>query len=148
MNARVVHEQAGQRTFVLVFDKDEEVIEALTGFAREEELTAAHFSAIGAFSRATVGFFDRDRKDYRKIPLGEQVEVLSLAGNIVLDGREPKVHAHVVLGKPDGTAHGGHLLEGHVWPTLEVVLTESPRHLRRREDPETGLTLIALDETG
>jgi predicted DNA-binding protein with PD1-like motif len=37
---------------------------------------------------------------------------------------------------------GGHLLEAHVRPTLEVVLTESPRHLHKRKDPESGLALI------
>jgi uncharacterized protein len=52
------------------------------------------------------------------------------------------VHAHVVLGRSDGTALGGHLLEVHVWPTLEVVLDESPAHLRKRSDPETGPALI------
>jgi len=72
----------------------------------------------------------------------EQVEVLSLIGDIALDDGEPKVHAHVVVGKSDGTAHGGHVLEAHVRPTLEVVLTESPRHLRKRFDPESCLALI------
>jgi predicted DNA-binding protein with PD1-like motif len=68
--------------------------------------------------------------------------VLSLVGDIALDGLEPKVHAHVVVGKADGTAHGGHVLEAHVWPTLEVIITTSPAHLRRKHDPETGLALL------
>jgi uncharacterized protein len=68
--------------------------------------------------------------------------VLSLVGDIALKDDGPQVHAHVVLGKADGTAHGGHVLEAHVWPTLEVVLTESPKHLHRKFDPETGLALI------
>jgi hypothetical protein len=61
---------------------------------------------------------------------------------VALDGEEPKVHAHVVVGLSDGAARGGHLIAGRVWPTLEVVLVESPRHLRKRHDPETGLALI------
>jgi predicted DNA-binding protein with PD1-like motif len=95
----------------------------------------------------TLGYFDRARKDYRKIPLPEQVEVLSLIGDVALEDDEPKVHAHVVVGKADGTAHGGHLLEARVWPTLELVLTESPRELARRSDRETGLALIDLGVT-
>ena len=90
----------------------------------------------------TLGYFDRKARDYKKIPLREQVEVLSLIGDVALDRGEPKVHAHVVVGRADGEARGGHLLEACVWPTLEVVLTESPRHLRKRHDPETGLALI------
>ncbi len=132
----------GPRTWVLIFDKGDEPVAGLTAFAKAQKLGAAHFTAIGAFSDVTLGYFDRAKRDYKKIPLHEQVEVLSLLGDIALDNGEPKVHAHVVVGRADGEARGGHLLEAHVWPTLEVVLVESPRHLRKRHDPDTGLALI------
>lgn len=136
----------GEQTYVLVFEKGDDPIECLGAFARSEELSAARFSGVGAFSRVTVGYFDRERKTYAPIPIDEQVEVLSLNGDIAVDQHgEPQVHAHVVVGKADGSAHGGHLLEASVWPTLEVVLVESPASLRKRLDPETGLALIALD---
>jgi predicted DNA-binding protein with PD1-like motif len=143
MHSKVIHRQ-GQKTFVLVFDKEDEVIEELTRFAKLQKLDASHFTAIGAFRSAMLGFFDKERKDYKKIPINEQAEVLSVVGDIARAGDEPKVHAHVVLGKADGTAWGGHLLEARVWPTLEVILTEAPSHLRRRPDAETGLALIDL----
>ena len=132
----------GPRTWALIFDKGDEPVAGLTAFARAQKLGAAHFTAIGAFSDVTLGYFDREAKDYLRIPMHEQVEVLSLIGDVALDKEEPKVHAHVVVGRADGEARGGHLLEAHVWPTLEVVLVESPRHLRKRHDPETGLALI------
>jgi predicted DNA-binding protein with PD1-like motif len=132
----------GPRTWALIFDKGDEPVAGLTAFAKAQQLGAAHFTAIGAFSDVTLGYFDRAKRDYKKIPLHEQVEVLSLLGDVALDKGEPKVHAHVVVGRADGEARGGHLLEAHVWPTLEVVLVESPRHLRKRHDPETGLALI------
>lgn len=75
----------------------------------------------------------------------EQVEVLSLVGDLVLEDGEPTIHAHVVLGRPDAATLGGHLLEGQVWPTLEVILSEAPAVLHKRIDPETGLALINLD---
>ena len=132
----------GPRTWVLIFDKGDEPVAGLTAFAKAQKLGAAHFTAIGAFSDVTLGYFDRAKRDYKKIPLHEQVEVLSLLGDVALDKGEPKIHAHVVVGRADGEARGGHLLEAHVWPTLEVVLVESPRHLRKRHDPDTGLALI------
>lgn len=135
----------GQTTHVLVFDKGDEVVDRLLEFAKQEKLTAASFTAIGAFSDVTLGFFERERKDHKPIPLAEQVEVLTLAGDIAVKAGEPQVHAHVVVGKADGTAWGGHLLEGHVWPTLELVLVESPTELRRRLDDETGLPLITIE---
>jgi uncharacterized protein len=131
-------------THLLVFDKGDEVMVTLTRFAAEQRLTAGHFTAIGAFADVKLGFLDPDTKEYAPITIDEQVEALSIVGDISVEGDEPRVHAHVVVGKRDGSAHGGHLLEAHVWPTLEVVLTESPSHLRRRVDPETGLPLIAL----
>ena len=138
----------GERTFAIVFDKGDEIVAGLTRFAAREHLRASHLTAIGALRDVTLGYFDRDRRDYTRIPLAEQVEVLSLLGVITLEGPKPKLHAHIVVGQADGTARGGHLLEGHVWPTLEVIVEESPRHLQRRTDPETGLALIDLSEGG
>jgi predicted DNA-binding protein with PD1-like motif len=135
----------GERTWALVFDTNDEVMSSLSDFARREQLSAARFTAIGAFRDATLGYFDWSSKQYEKIPLREQVEVLSLVGDVALEGDAPKIHAHVVVGKRDGTAHGGHLLEAHVRPTLEVMLTESPAHLRRMFDRESGLALIDID---
>jgi predicted DNA-binding protein with PD1-like motif len=142
MKASLLHEADGRRTFMLVLSSGDEASGCLSSFARDHQLHASHFTAIGAFSSAVVGYFDWEKKDYQKIAIDEQVEVLSLIGDVSLGNGEPKIHAHVVLGKSDGTAHGGHLLSGNVRPTLEVVLTESPAYLRRRYDPESGLALI------
>jgi predicted DNA-binding protein with PD1-like motif len=145
MQTKQLHEENGQKTFAVVFGTGDEFMSGLTRFAKENGLSAASLTAIGAFSNATLGYFDMDKKEYEKISVEEQVEVISLVGDVALkeDG-EPQVHAHVVVGLSDGTTRGGHLLEAHVRPTLEVVLTESPAHLRRRADEETGLALIDL----
>ncbi len=136
--------QGNLNTFVIVFDKGDEFISGLTSLGKKKGLRGSHFTAIGAFRDLTLGYFDREKKDYQKISIHEQVEVLSLVGDMALKDGAPQVHAHVVVGKSDGTAHGGHLLEAHVWPTLEIILTESPKHLRRKIDAETGLALIDL----
>jgi predicted DNA-binding protein with PD1-like motif len=143
VQTKLIHD-AGEKTFAIVLDKGDEVIGSLLAFAKDNNLSASHFTAIGAFESVTLGFFERDRKDYKKIIIDEQVEVLSLLGDIALADDKRKVHAHVVVGKADGTAHGGHLLEARVWPTLEVFLVESPHHLQREMDKETGLALIKL----
>ncbi len=132
------------RTFVLVCDKDDEPVSALTEFARDHHLLGASFTAIGAFRSVTLGYFDPDGMQYRHNRVDEQVEVLSLVGDVAEDGGAPRVHAHVVVGRRDGTTRGGHLLSAEVWPTLEIVLVETPTPLRKRSDPETGLALIDL----
>jgi predicted DNA-binding protein with PD1-like motif len=136
----------GERTFVVVFEKGDEVVEGLTAFASRQRLRVSQVTAIGALRDVTLGYFDPAAREYREIPVAEQVEVLSLLGVITLDGEQPKVHAHIVVGRADGSARGGHLLKGHVFPTLEVVIEELPKHLQRRTDPETGLALIDLGD--
>ena len=144
MKSKLLHDENGLKTFVLVFDKDDEVKESLLRFANENGLRGAQVAGIGAFSEVTLGFFDRKKKSYQEIPVKEQVEVLSFAGNIAGKDGKPMLHAHVVIGKRDGTAHGGHFLKARVWPTLELIVTETPAHLRRLKDNETGLPLIDL----
>jgi uncharacterized protein len=134
-----------ERTYALVFDKGDEPVSLITAFAKQHKIGAARLSAIGAFSEVVLGYFDWEKKDYKKIPVREQVEVLSMLGDIALGEKgEPKLHAHIVLGKRDGSAHGGHLLEGRVRPTLEVILVQSPAALQKVHDPETGLALIHI----
>ena len=142
MTSRLLSEVGGLRTFAVVFSTGDEAVAGLKTFARENGIGGAHVTALGAFSSVTVGFFDWQRKDYRRIDFDEQMEVLSLTGNIGVKEDDPALHAHVALGRADGTAHGGHLIAAVVRPTLEVIVTETPAHLQRRFDPETGLHLI------
>jgi uncharacterized protein len=137
-----------QKTYVLVLDNGDEAVSSIEGFARENRIAAAQLTGIGAFSDAVLGFFDWETKGYRKIPVTEQVEVVSLLGDVAALGTDgkPTLHPHVVVSRADGIAMGGHLLEAHVRPTLEVVVTESPRHLHKRKDAESGLALIAAEE--
>ncbi|MGH7169810.1 MAG: PPC domain-containing DNA-binding protein [Gemmataceae bacterium] len=145
MKARLLHDNQGEKTFAVIFAAGDEAFAGLTAFAKEKGLAASHFTAIGGFQEATLGYFNLETKDYDHIPVREQVEVLSLVGDIALtDKGEPKIHAHVVVGRSDGSTRGGHLIEGRVRPTLEVMLVESPRHLRRKHDSQTGLALIQL----
>ncbi len=145
MKSKLVADNAGERTYVLVLDPGEEAFQTIGRFADEEHLSAASLTALGAFSKATVGWFDLAAKTYRKIPVAQQCEVLSAVGDIAIDDkRKPSLHMHVVLGLSDGSTRGGHLLEGMVQPTLEVTLVEAPAHLRRKQRPELGLALIDL----
>src|SRR5205823_15033472 len=96
-----------------------------------------------ALSDVVLLYFDWPNKEYLRISVNEQVEVASLLGDIAqAPTGEPALHVHLVVGKRDGTAMAGHLGEAHVRPTLEVIITETPTHLRKMKDAETGLALI------
>lgn len=145
MNSKLLSDY-GVRTYALVFDKGDEVFAQLLEFANGEKLFAAHFNALGALSDVTFGWFDPQSKEYKRFEIAEGVEVMSFVGNLTTtaDG-EPRLHAHVVIGRSDGTAHGGHFFQGHVWPTLEMILVATPESIIRRIDEECGLPLIDLE---
>lgn len=146
MQNRLIHEASGQKTFAVILEQGDEVMACLRALARQENLSAASFQAIGAFERAELAYFDWGSKAYCPIPVDEQVEVASFTGDVALgpDGI-PAVHVHAVLGLRNGSALAGHLKSGHVRPTLEIIVTESPAHLRKRLDPDSGIPLITLD---
>ncbi|WP_296072205.1 PPC domain-containing DNA-binding protein [uncultured Agrobacterium sp.] len=132
-----------ERTFILVIEPEEEAFEAIKRFAKRENINAASVTAIGAFSTATLAFFDLASKEYKEIPVNAQSEVLSMLGDIVLDENDtPNPHLHVVLGFADGATRGGHFLKGLVRPTLEVVIRETPAELRRSYSKDFGIALI------
>jgi uncharacterized protein len=145
MNFRKIDESP--KTFILVFQTGDELAEGLLSFAKEQKLSAASFKAVGALSSVRLGWFSWENKRYEpSVTVDEQVELLSLIGDVALKDDEPVVHAHAVIGRRDGTAHGGHLLKAYIRPTCEVVLIESPAHLQKFIDPESGIALIKLDQ--
>ena len=111
MKSKLIHEHDGERTFALIFEMGDEVMTNLINFAEKNKIGGARISAIGAFRDVTLGYFDWEKKDYRKIPVHEQVEVLSLLGDVALKDDEPTIHAHVVIGRSDGSTRGGHLIK-------------------------------------
>jgi uncharacterized protein len=134
-----------QRTFILILESAEEAFLTIAKFADLEAIAGASVTAIGAFERAKVGWFDFDAKHYKPISVDEQCEVLSLAGDIATgDNGKASLHVHAVLGMSDGSVRGGHLMEGIVRPTLEVTIVETAAHLRRRTRPELGIALIEV----
>jgi uncharacterized protein len=141
VKSKLIQEQP--RTYALILETGDEIASVLKQFAFDQHLKGSSFKAIGALSDARLGWFNWEAKKYEiAADVKEQVEVLSLIGDIALREGKPEVHAHMVIGKRDGTAHGGHLQEAHVRPTLEVILTESPARLQKQHDPESGLALI------
>ncbi|MBR1152846.1 PPC domain-containing DNA-binding protein [Bradyrhizobium sp. JYMT SZCCT0428] len=145
MKNQLVSDDPGGRIHVIILDSGEETFAALTRFANDAKMTAASVTAIGAFERAVVGWFDFATKTYKKIEVNEQCEVLSALGDVAVgDDGKASLHVHIVLGLSDGSTRGGHLLAGTVRPTLEVVLTEVPARLRRKKKADLGIALIDI----
>ncbi|HEX3998710.1 MAG TPA: PPC domain-containing DNA-binding protein [Pirellulales bacterium] len=147
MKSKLLSDIAGRREWGLIFDAGDDCMTELKRFAADEQLSAAHFTGIGALERLTVAWFDLKSQSYQPIEINEQVELLSLIGDIAESNGKPAVHAHICVAKRDGSAHGGHLQNGRVRPTLELIVIESPAHLRKTFRPEFGLALIDLEHS-
>jgi predicted DNA-binding protein with PD1-like motif len=146
LQTRVISENpGGEKTYAVVFSKGDEILSGLTEFAGRENLTAGYFTAIGALQGARFGWFDRAQKAYRNIPITEQVELISLIGNVALVNGAPQIHAHCSVGFRDGQLRGGHLLEATAWPTVELFFTAFARSLVKKHDDETDLSLFDLN---
>jgi uncharacterized protein len=144
LKSKLLVDTEAEKTWAIIFDTSEETMAGLLSFAQKESITAAHFTAIGAFSRALLGYFDWQTKQYTRIPVDAQVEVVTLIGDVALEKGKPKLPAHAALAKRGGVTVGGHVIEGQVRPTLEVVLTRSPAHLERKFDKASGIALIRI----
>jgi len=143
MHSKLVSKPGETRVWIAVLEKSEEAKEQLLALAKQEKIENASFVALGAFEKAVIAYFDWEKKKYMPIPVDDQVEVITLTGDIIPDDKgKPSLHAHTVLGRHDGTTCGGHLMEGHVRPTLEVTVTELPAHLKRHTHAELGVALI------
>jgi uncharacterized protein len=129
------------KEYAVILAKGDEAFSGLMEFAEKYHVASGHFTAIGALSRVTLGWFDLQKKMYRKIPIDEQVEVLSMIGDFALYQGKPALHTHMTVGR-DGRTSGGHVIEAVVNPTLEVFVTVEPVPLQKKHDPESGLTLI------
>src|ERR1700746_840322 len=142
MQVQLLNPGETTRQYAVIFYQGDEAFSGLLEFAEKYQVTSAHFTAIGALNGATLGWFDPQRKMYKKIPIVGQHEVVGMSGDIALYQGKPVVHTHMVVGNPDGTIHGGHVLDAYVSPTLEVMVTVDPVTMQKRFDPATDLTLI------
>jgi uncharacterized protein len=142
MRVQLLNPGETTKQYAVIFYQGDEAFSGLLEFAQQYHVTSAHFTAIGALNGAVLGWFDPQRKMYKKIPINGQHEVIGMSGDIALYQGKPIVHTHMMVGNPDGTTQGGHVLEAYVSPTLEVMVTVDPVTTQKRFDPATDLTLI------
>ena len=142
LKVRLLSENGSVRQYAIILSKDDEVMSGLIEFAKQNKVTSASFTAIGAFSHATVAWFDDSKKEFKLVPINEQVELVSMIGDIALVNDRPAVHTHVSVASSNGTVRGGHVINAYVFPTLELFMTVYPTPLHKQKDEATGLELI------
>lgn len=148
MEYRKIADSAGAKIYAVIMSEGDEAVAELTRFAEAEGIGGAQVSGIGAASRVVLAWLDFKAKKYRPFKIKEQLEVTSLLGDVALTQEgKPQLHAHVTVAKRDGSVQGGHLIELHVRPTLEIIVTETPARLRKRPEPGMPVATIRLSES-
>jgi predicted DNA-binding protein with PD1-like motif len=142
MQVQLLNPGEPTKQYAVIFYQGDEAFSGLLEFAEKYHVTSAHFTAIGALNGATLGWFDPQRKMYKRTPINGQHEVIAMIGDIALYQGKPAVHTHMVVAGPDGTTRAGHVLAAFASPTLEVMVTVDPVTMQKRLDPGTDLTLI------
>jgi predicted DNA-binding protein with PD1-like motif len=127
--------------------KGADLLGALEEQCRIHHITVGEVWAIGAVTKARVGYYKQDIQKYMFLDLNGPMEILTLIGNVSLKDGQPMVHAHVTLSDEEGRAFGGHLAAGTPIFACEFVLQEcqSEKVFSRALDEETGLFLWAKD---
>jgi predicted DNA-binding protein with PD1-like motif len=145
VKVKLISENGGTKTYVLIFAAGDEILSGLKEFAIKYKVQCAHLTAIGDASSAKIGWYDKSRKMFKVNIISGFSEITSLIGDIAMYNGNPVVHCHINLAASDGTVRGGHLLEAFVAPTLEVMLTVEPAAIYKKFDPEFGITVIDPD---
>ena len=131
-------------TYLLVLQKGEEIISALTQFAAQTNLTCATVSGIGATDDAEMGVFDTFEKQYYTKQIRAMTEITALCGNITQKDGKPYVHLHATLATMFDVV-GGHLSKAIVSATAEIFVTAYPIATNRQFDSAVGINLLTWE---
>ena len=130
-------------TYTLNFAPGDEVLQGLRDFAVEHGIRAAHLTGLGAAREVDVAYYNLDTKEYERTTITEDVEIISLNGNIGIGPKNATiVHLHGMFGRRDLSTFGGHIFSLTVSGAGELHVTAMPGTIHRAYDEVTGLTLM------
>lgn len=141
MKYRLLNTNGGVKTYVITLFRGDDILSGMTEFAEKEGIKFAQFNAVGAISSGRLGSYDRDRQMYHIYTVKQQAEIVSFVGNIATYNDKPVVHVHMSVSQSDFTVRGGHLFNGIVWPTLEIMVTAFPEGVYKAKEDDTGFVL-------
>jgi uncharacterized protein len=134
----------GTGRFVIRLEKGEDILGSIRRLAEASKIQAGVLEGIGSLSKAKLGHYDFTTKKYHYEVFQEELEILSLAGNISSLEDKPLPHVHVTLGKKDFTLLGGHLDEGSSANMVELFIRVLPGKIVKSKDVDSGLNLFQL----
>jgi predicted DNA-binding protein with PD1-like motif len=138
-------QRLGER-YQIRFESGEQVAASLLVWLEAEGIGYATMTGLGAVSGATVSYWNSETREYEQHQLDEQMEIVSLIGNVSIKEGQPFTHIHVTLGRRDLSIVGGHFNDAIVHPNLEVWVRPEAQAVERTLDESCGLYLMHLSE--
>lgn len=128
--------------YVLRLNRGEEIISSITELCKKENIKAGSISGIGATQLVEAGFYSFKKKKYCGYCFNQNMEILSLLGNISTKDGEPYLHLHIVVSNDEGEALGGHLTKAIISVTCEIFIDSIDFEIGRQPDELTGINLM------
>ncbi len=142
----MIYTQLGNRNFVIRLEMGDDILAVLRRFAEARKIGAGAFEGIGSLNKAKLGHYDFKTKRYTYEVFEDDLEIITLTGNISTLDKTAVPHAHVTLGRRDFTVVGGHLDEGSSANMVEIVLEKLPGRLAKKRNEQVGLNLLQLEQ--
>ena len=133
------------KDYFIYIEKNEKVMDTLTRFCKEQSITNAKISGIGAVKQSEIGAYDTIGKEYIRKQFPDVWELVSYEGNVTLKDGDPFVHGHIVLSNHVMKTIGGHLFEMSVAAVGEFFLRKFDNDAYREINEDVGLPCICLD---
>ena len=128
--------------YVLKVEVDKDVMDELKVFCREQKIEAASFFGIGAAKEIGIAWYNIHDKEYKKREIQQELEIISLLGNVAVGNGEVIVHAHGSFSDENMQLIGGHVNKLIVSAECEIVLQKLEGKIEKTYDEETGLNLM------
>jgi len=145
MKYRLINTNGKVKTYMVTLFRGDDILSGMSEFAEKEGIKFAQFNGVGAISSGRLGSYDRDKQMYHIYTVQQQAEIVSFTGNIATYSGKPVVHVHMSISQSDFTVRGGHLFQGTVWPTLEIMVTAFPEGVYKKKEDDTGFVLTDPD---
>ena len=131
-------------TYFIRLERGERIIETLKSFCANNKIRCGYFFGIGALDDVELAHYIVENKKYTSKTFKQPLEIINMTGNVTTIDKEVYLHCHITLSDEGMRAIAGHLKEGVISATCEIVLVSAAASITRKYDNLTGLNLLDL----
>mgnify|MGYP001610201792 CR=1 FL=1 len=132
-----------ENKYLIRLDHDEDLMESLLEFAKDERLSGGALWGLGSVQEVTLAHYDLGKKEYMESEFEQAFEIVSLSGFLGMLEGKPVLHLHGTFSDEHMRTFAGHISEAKIAATCEIFFVKTSE-IRRYKDSEVGLHLFDL----